>query len=101
MASDRGFMEYVSEQLEGAGSIRAKRMFGEYGLYCDGTFFAVICDNQLFLKATREAEAAFPGLPKVPPYEGAKDYLLAENLDDREQMTALVRVTCEALRNPS
>ena len=36
MATDRGFVEYVTEQLQGAGSVRAKRMFGEYGLFCDG-----------------------------------------------------------------
>ena len=42
MASHSDYVEYVVEQLRGAGSIRARKMFGEYGLYCDGTFFAVI-----------------------------------------------------------
>ena len=95
MASHRDFVDYVAEQLREAGVIRAKRMFGEYGLYCDGIFFAVICDDQLFVKPTSQGEAAFPRLPKVPPYEGAKDYLLAEDVDDREGLTRLIRSGCE------
>ena len=101
MASHAAFVEYVAEQMQQAGSIRSKKMFGEYGLYCDGVFFAVICDDQLFVKPTSQGEAAFPRLPKAPPYEGAKDYLLAEDVDDRDGLTRLVQVTCEALRAQS
>ena len=97
MASHRDFVDYVAEQLREAGVIRAKRMFGEYGLYCDGIFFAVICDDQLFVKRTPQGEEAFPNLPKAPPYAGAKDYILVEDVDDREAMAALVRLTCLAL----
>ena len=94
-------LEQYRRQLREAGDVRARPMFGEYGLYCDGVFFAVICDDQLFVKPTPQGEAAFPRLPKAPPYEGAKDYLLAEDVDDREGLTRLVRVTCEALRTQS
>ena len=97
MASHRDFVDYVAEQLREAGVIRAKRMFGEYGLYCDGIFFAVICDDQLFVKRTPQGEEAFPNLPKAPPYAGAKDYILVEDVDNRETMAALVRLTCLAL----
>ena len=97
MASHRDFVDYVAEQLREAGVIRAKRMFGEYGLYCDGIFFAVICNDQLFVKRTPQGEEAFPNLPKAPPYAGAKDYILVEDVDDRETMAALVRLTCLAL----
>ena len=100
MASHRDFVDYVAEQLREAGVIRAKRMFGEYGLYCDGIFFAVICDDQLFVKRTPQGEEAFPNLPKAPPYAGAKDYILVEDVDDRETMAALVRLTCLALQLP-
>lgn len=97
MASHPDFVNYVAEQLRETGSIRSRKMFGEYGLYCDGLFFAVICDDQLFIKPTAEGEAAFPRLPKAPPYEGAKDYILMEDVDDRDTMTALVRLTCLVL----
>ena len=98
MASHPDFVAYVTEQLREAGVIRSRKMFGEYGLYCDGVFFAVICDDQLFIKITPQAQAAFPDLPKAPPYAGAKDAFLVEDVEDREQMTRLTRITCEALQ---
>lgn len=98
MASHKDFVDYVAEQLCSAGAIRCRKMFGEYGLYCDGLFFAVICGDQLFVKPTPQGEAAFPNLPKAPPYEGAKDYIWVEDVDDRDTMTALVRLTCLALQ---
>ena len=60
MAARQEYVDYVAEQLQDAGRIRTKRMFGEYGLYCDDVFFAVICDDQLFVKATPQGEKAFP-----------------------------------------
>ena len=99
MASHQDFVDYVAEQLREAGTIRSRKMFGEDGLFCDGVFFAVICDDQLFVKITPTGEAAFPHLPKAPPYEGANDYIWVEDVDDRERMTELVRITCQALRS--
>ena len=49
--------------------------------------------------ATPQGEAAFPDLPKAAPYEGAKDSFLVEDVENREWMTALVRITCEALQS--
>ena len=99
MASHPDFVNYMAEQLREAGAIRSRKMFGEYGLYCDDVFFAVVCDDQLFVKVTPQGEAAFPDLPKAPPYEGARDSFLVEDVENREQMTELVRITCEALRS--
>lgn len=99
MASHPDFVNYVTEQLRDAGYIRSRQMFGEYGLYCDGVFFGVICDDQLFVKITPPGEAAFPELSQAPPYEGARDFFLVEDVDEREQMTELVRITCDALKS--
>ena len=96
MASHQDFVDYVAEQLRESGTIRSRKMFGEYGVYCDGIFFAVICDDQFFVKNTLAGEAAFPNLPKAPPYEGARDYIWVEDVDDRDTMTALARLTCQA-----
>ena len=99
MASHQDFVDYVAEQLREAGTIRSRKMFGEYGLFCDGVCFAVICDDQFFVKITSQGEAAFPHLPKAPPYAGAKYSFLVEDVENREQMTKLARITCEALRS--
>ena len=98
MASHQDFVDYVAEQLREAGAICSRKMFGEYGLYCDGIFFAVICDDQLVVKVTPAGEAAVPQLPKASPYEGAKDYIWVEDVDDRDTLTALTRLTCLALQ---
>ena len=98
MASHPDFVNFVTEQLREAGAIRSRKMFGEYGLYCDDIFFAVICDDQFFVKITPQGEAAFPDLPKAPPYGGAKDHIWVEDVDDRDTMTALARLTCLALQ---
>ena len=99
MASHQDFVDYVVEQLREAGAIRSRKMFGEYGLYCDDVFFAVICDDQFFVKVTLQGEAAFPDLPKAPPYEEAKDSFLVEDVENRKLMTELTRITCEALKS--
>ena len=57
MSSSADYVNYILEQLSCAGLARARRMFGEYGLYLDGMFFAVICDDELFIKPTQAALA--------------------------------------------
>lgn len=100
MASKIEFVEYVCEQLSGGGEITYKKMFGEYGLYCDGKSVGVICDDQLFLKKTDAGAAILPDCPEAPPYPGAKPSLLIESLDDRELMARLIRATWEELPFP-
>ena len=104
MASKKSFVDFVAEQLRDAGTISSRRMFGEYGLYCNGVFFSVICGNQFFVKITPEGEEVFPHLPKTPPHEGAKQWFLVEDLEEREMLTKLVEITCRSLsqgRKPS
>jgi TfoX/Sxy family transcriptional regulator of competence genes len=100
MASRLEFVKYVMEQLSQAGVITSKKMFGEYGLYCDGKFFACICDDQLLVKMTKAGEEIWPGLDKKPAYEGAKDSFLVEELEDQERLAQFVRGTCEELPMP-
>ena len=52
----------------------------------------------ILLQRSPAGEAAFPNLPKAPPYEGAKDYIWVEDVEDRNTMTALTRLTCLALQ---
>lgn len=97
MASSIDFVQYAAEQMSNAGKITYRRMFGEYGMYCGGIFFAVICDDQLFIKITEAGEKRFPSLRKAPAYDGAKNSFLIEDIDNRQMLTELVTVTCLAL----
>lgn len=98
MSSNLEFVDYVVEQIREAGEITYRKMFGEYGVYCDGKIFALICDNQLFIKITKAGEGK--GFEEAPPYEGAKPYYLIEELEEREQLTEFVIATCKELPVP-
>ena len=101
MASDIGFVEYVCEQVAGAGRISHRRMFGEFALYCDGKVVALICDNQFFLKPTAAGRQMLGRVREAPPYPGAKLYFLLDaDLEDAEQMARLVRATAAELPPP-
>jgi len=50
MATDKAFVDFVLDQIENAGEVTAKKMFGEYGVFSNGKIFALICDNKLFIK---------------------------------------------------
>jgi TfoX/Sxy family transcriptional regulator of competence genes len=101
MASDIGFVEYVCEQIRGAGRITHRRMFGEFAVYCDGKVVALVCDNQFFLKPTAPGRALLDRIREAPPYPGARKYFLIDaQLDDAESAAELVRVTAAALPPP-
>lgn len=53
------------------------------------------------MKVTPQGEAAFPNLPKAPPYGGARNSFLVEDVEDRDRITELVRITCQALKSQS
>lgn len=101
MASKKEFVEYAVDQMSDAGEIFARKMFGEYGVYANGKFFALICDDMLFIKPTM-AGRQFVKTPKeAPPYPGAKNYFLIDNkLDDRKWLAELVIRTIAELPEP-
>ena len=100
MASNADFVQYIVDQCSGAGEIVAKKMFGDYGIYCDGKIFGLICDDRLYIKPTEAGRALLRTLDLQLPYEGAKPYFYIADVDDRDYLSALVRETCRALPDP-
>lgn len=100
MASNIEFVQYVCEQIDKAGFISYRMMFGDYCIYCDKKPVALVCDNQFFVKITPEGEKSFPGLPKAAPYPGAKPYLLVEDIDDAKTAVRLVKLTAKQIPLP-
>lgn len=101
MASDATFVDYVLDQIRGAGEVRAKKMFGEYGLYCNDTFFGMICDNRVFIKPTESGKAFMNEVIEGIPYPGAKPSLLIEEqLEDPEWLAEMIQITVKALPAP-
>lgn len=103
MASQQSTVDYLLEQIADAGDASARKMFGEYGIYCDGRIVALVCDDQFFLKPTAEGRAMLGAdVDEQPAYPGAKPSfrVSAERWDDAEWMADLVRVTTAALPLP-
>lgn len=101
MASDLSFVEYACEQMGGAGAITFRKMFGEYAIYCEGKVVALVCDNRLFVKPTAAGREIAGQLAEAPPYPGAKPSLLVgEEIEDREWLSTLIRITEKELPVP-
>ena len=100
MASNSDFVQYIADQCSGAGEITVKKMFGDYGIYCNGRIFGLICDNSLYVKPTDSGRAVLRSLELQPPYEGAKDYFYIADVDDHEYLSLLVRETYKELPLP-
>lgn len=72
--SNPSTVDFIVEQAAAAGDVRARKMFGEYGLHCDGKFVGCVCDDQPYLKPTAAGRAYIGLVTLAPPYPGAKDY---------------------------
>ena len=98
MASDRDFVEFVADQLGDECKTSYRMMFGEYVLYSKSKVVALICDNQLFVKATEEGRSFIGDVVEAPPYPGAKlAFLVQDDIEDREWLTELISITEKAL----
>ena len=101
MASDQKFVDFVLGQIENAGAITAKKMFGEYGVYSDGKLFGLICDNKLFIKPTKAGRSFIGDVMEASPYEGAKpSFLINDEIEDRGWLSELVRISVKELPPP-
>jgi TfoX/Sxy family transcriptional regulator of competence genes len=97
MSNNPNLVQYIAEQCAGAGKITVKKMFGDYGIYCDGKIFGLICDDRLFVKPTEARRQLLRSENLMPPYEGAKNHFFIEDIDDKDYLSKLIRATCEAL----
>ena len=100
MASSPDFVQYIIDQCGGAGEIVARKMFGDYGIYCDGKIFGLVCDDCFYLKPTEAVRPLLQAVELRPPYDGAKDYFMIADVDDSDYLAAIVRETCKALPAP-
>ena len=101
MASDENLVKFISEQMEDAGAIRYRKMFGEYAVYCNEKVVALICDDKLFVKPTAGGRAFIGEAVEAPAYPGAKmSFLIEDRFEDREWISELIRITADELPAP-
>lgn len=97
MASNTDFVQCVIKQCSHAGEITARKMMGDYCLYCNGILFGLICDNGLFIKVTEAAKSILREVILRPPYDGAKNYFYISDIDDREYLADIIKTTVKNL----
>ncbi len=90
MASTKEYLDFVLEQLSGLDEITCRAMMGEYILYYRGRVFGGIYDDRLLVKHVPAVLKMLPDASMELPYEGAKEMILVEDIDDREFLCKLV-----------
>lgn len=103
MATNQSTIDFLLDQLAGLPGIRARKMFGEYALYCREKVVALVCDNQLFVKITPAGKALMGGrYAEGKAYPGARPSMVvgAEEVEDADRLCELLRVTAAALPAP-
>ena len=100
MASGREYLDFILEQLSGLENITWKAMMGEYIIYWRGRIVGGIYDDRFLVKPTKSAVAMMPDADRELPYEGAKEMLLVDNVDNREFLAELLTAMYDELPAP-
>ena len=97
MASSKEYLEFIMEQLAGLEDVSWRAMMGEYIIYYRGKIVGGIYDDRFLVKPVEAAVAMMPEAEMEQPYEGAKEMLLAEDVDDREFLCKLLEAMYDEL----
>ena len=100
MASSKDYLTFVLEQLSDLDGISYRAMMGEYILYFRGKIIGGIYDDRLLVKPVPSAISLMPTAAYELPYEGAKEMLLVEDIDNREFLCNLFLSMYEELPAP-
>ena len=97
MPSSKEYSDFVLEQCDG---LSARAMMGEYVLYYGGKVVGGVYDNRLLVKPTESAVELLPNAPRELPYDGAKEMLLVEDVEDGELLKRLFEAMYDELPEP-
>ena len=100
MASSKEYLDYVLDQLSGLDEITYKAMMGEYIIYYRGKIVGGIYDDRFLVKPTKSAKNLMPEAEMELPYEGAKEMLLVDDIDNREFLRTLLEAMYDELPTP-
>lgn len=89
MSTDKEYLNFILEQLSDLEDITYIKMMGEYIIYFRGKIIAYICDNRFLVKPVETAKKLLPNAIMEPPYDGAKDMILVDNIDNKEFLKQL------------
>jgi TfoX/Sxy family transcriptional regulator of competence genes len=100
MASSKEYLDFILGQLSELEDITYRAMMGEYILYYKGKIVGGIYDNRLLVKPVKAAVAYMPTASYELPYDGAKEMLLVDEVDNRDYLTGLLEAMYAELPAP-
>ena len=100
MASSKEYLDFILEQLSELNDITYKAMMGEYIIYYQGKIVGGIYDDRFLVKSVKSASKLMPNAKYEVPYEGAKEMLLVDDVDNKEFLVELFNSMYEELPAP-
>ena len=100
MSSSKEYLEYILEQLSDLDDITYRAMMGEYIIYYRGKIIGGIYDDRFLVKPVKSAMAMMPDASMELPYEGAKEMILIDDVDDRDFLSELLEAMYDELPEP-
>ena len=100
MASSKEYLEFILEQVSELEAVTYRAMMGEYIIYYRGKIVGGIYDDRLLVKPVKSAIALMPDAAYELPYEGAKEMLLVDDVDNKDFLAQLFNAMYEELPNP-
>ncbi|MBR2555905.1 MAG: TfoX/Sxy family protein [Aeriscardovia sp.] len=97
MASSKEYLDFILEQLSDLNEVSYRAMMGEYIIYYRGKVVGGIYDDRFLVKPTKSAVAMMPDANRELPYEGAKEMLLVDDVDNKKFLTELLEAMYEEL----
>ena len=100
MASTKAYLDFVLEQLSELEDITYRAMMGEYIIYYRGKVVGGIYDDRFLVKNIKSAAKLMPDAELELPYDGAKEMLLVDDIDNREFLRELIEAMYDELPAP-
>lgn len=100
MASSKEYLDFIMEQLSGLKDITYRAMMGEYIIYYRGKIVGGIYDDRFLVKPVESAKELMPNATYEHPYEGAKEMLLVDEIDNRKFLEKLLNAMYDELPVP-
>lgn len=100
MASSKEYLDFILEQLSELEGISYRAMMGEYILYYGGKIVGGIYDDRFLVKMTKSSREMMPDAELELPYEGAKEMLLVDDVENKEFLRELLETMYPELPLP-
>ena len=97
MASKKDYLEFILEQLSELDDISYRAMMGEFIIYYRGKVVGGIYDDRFLVKPTKSALAMMPDAAREIPYEGAKEMLMVDDIENKEFLRNLIEAMYDEL----